>query len=344
MIFFRTDGNSDIGMGHIMRCLSIAKACKSKKIEVAFITATKECVKVIEDQGIKDYILETNYKEMESEIQPLQALLADKNKKDTVILIDSYQMTNKYVEELKQLGHVVCLDDLGNTYPADMLINYNMYAESLDYDYKDNQKPKLILGPKYAPLRDEFLNKEAYEVREEAKKVMLTTGGSDPKNATAGLLNAFLRNGLLNRKGIEYHVIIGPLNPFSDALKKEFGKNPQVVLHEKVTNMSEIMEDCDVLVTTTGSTVYEACAIGIPMIAFYYADNQQQIAEYLDKNTDVFNCGNYSQMAQMVCFNACDALVRCVMGKDTRRELNEQERNIVDGKGAMRITEELMSF
>ena len=39
MFYIRADGNSQIGAGHIMRCLSIAEALKDKGKVTIFLTA-----------------------------------------------------------------------------------------------------------------------------------------------------------------------------------------------------------------------------------------------------------------------------------------------------------------
>ncbi len=39
-------------------------------------------------------------------------------------------------------------------------------------------------------------------------------------------------------------------------------------IHEHVTCMKEIMKQCDVVLSATGSTIYEVSALGVPLIAF----------------------------------------------------------------------------
>ena len=43
MIAIRTDANEKIAMGHLMRCLSIAKQLKEKGQEVIFFISEKSC-------------------------------------------------------------------------------------------------------------------------------------------------------------------------------------------------------------------------------------------------------------------------------------------------------------
>ena len=53
MYIIRADGNTAIGMGHVMRCLSIADAMRDRNIEPVFMTADNDCVAMIEDRGFE---------------------------------------------------------------------------------------------------------------------------------------------------------------------------------------------------------------------------------------------------------------------------------------------------
>ena len=58
------DGNEKIGMGHVMRCLTIAEALRKQGEEVLFLSADDKPVKIIEDQGFAVKILFTYYDEL----------------------------------------------------------------------------------------------------------------------------------------------------------------------------------------------------------------------------------------------------------------------------------------
>lgn len=47
MIAIRVDGNGDIGIGHIMRCMSIAGALVENGVEVLFITCDNLAEEII---------------------------------------------------------------------------------------------------------------------------------------------------------------------------------------------------------------------------------------------------------------------------------------------------------
>lgn len=338
MYIFRTDGNSVIGMGHVMRCLAIAAAMREKPL---FVTACEDCLKLIEERGYRFILLPTDYRKMEEELPFLKNIVADSGASEiekAVFLVDSYQVTEKYFWALKGLGVVACLEDMGKSYPVDLLINYNLYGPETVYA----EGLHTLLGVRYVPLRKEFIGNCDYKVREKVKNVLITTGGGDPLFSAAGFLEAFLETEEKNGDGdIIFHVISGPMNRYSGELKAGYGAHPYVRIYENVTDIKEIMCRCDVALTAAGSTVYEISSLGIPMICFYFAENQRRGAEYLAKKTDIVNAGNYEEDATNTINRACLALRRCISEYEYREKLWKQERRLVDGQGAIRIAEEL---
>ena len=60
MIYMRADANPNIGMGHIMRCLSIADAFRSLEINPIFILADDRAAELVQNRSYKTIILTTN--------------------------------------------------------------------------------------------------------------------------------------------------------------------------------------------------------------------------------------------------------------------------------------------
>lgn len=338
MYIIRADGNAAVGMGHVMRCLSIADAMKEAGIEPLFMTACADCISMIKNRGYQTYLLHTDYQNMEAELPIIQGYLQGQEKSH-VILVDSYQVTWQYYLGLKELAKVACLEDMGQSYPVDLLINYNIYAPALLYDNKIVQEA--LLGTKYQPLRKEFQKDAAVEIKRKITNVMITTGGNDPYFAAQSITDAFLADKKLQAAGLVYHIISGPFNIHAQDLHRLYDEEPCVVIQEHVTCMKDIMEQCDVVISAAGSTIYEVCALGIPLIAFYYAENQRQGAEALAQRTHVINCGNYAQKPHETVQAAQEALLRCVEEDKYRYCLQQEERRLVDGAGAARIAQAL---
>lgn len=348
MFIIRADGNSVIGMGHVMRCLSIADALKQQGAQPIFVTACEECIPMIEQRGFQARLLTTDYKDMISEMPQLVEILAEDSEeiKKHVILVDSYQVSEAYYRELGKLGFTACLEDMGHPYPVDLLVNYNIYGENLASKYEADSKnmpKKTLLGVSYMPLRQEFLKDIDYSLNEKVTNVMITTGGSDPFFAAKAFTNSFLADKTLQGENIQYHIISGPFNSHAEELRMVYEDAANVVIHENVKSMKEIMRQCDVVLTATGSTIYEVSALGVPMLVFYFAENQRQGAEEIERKTSVINCGDFSKEPEEVVARAVKTLQRCALDKSYRELLNQEEKKLVDGKGASRIAETILA-
>lgn len=77
------------------------------------------------------------------------------------------------------------------------------------------------------------------------------------------------------------------------------------------------------------------------MIVFYFAENQKQGAEELEKLTDIVNAGNIAKEPEQVTEGVRKALRRCIQDKKYRECLHRQEKNLIDAKGARRIAEQI---
>ena len=128
MMIIRVDGNSEIGIGHIMRCLTIVEQLKHPE-QVQFICAQNEAANVIREYGYQVIVLHSNYQDLEEELPLWETNIGKNSQFIKNILVDSYYVTNSYLLQLKQYGKVFLMDDFSNTsYAIDTIIIYNAYA------------------------------------------------------------------------------------------------------------------------------------------------------------------------------------------------------------------------
>ncbi len=99
-IVFRTNGGENIGLGHIYRCLSLAKAIKNENkrtkkddIEITFIS-NKESIELIQ---------KNNYKFINSDKFNKEDIQTIKNQNPDIIIFDSYLADDEYLKQLKKL-------------------------------------------------------------------------------------------------------------------------------------------------------------------------------------------------------------------------------------------------
>ena len=364
MVVIRADANSKIGMGHVMRCLSVADALVKRGEEVLFVTADDTPVPLLTKKGIPYRVLHTDYADMEAELPKLWNALSELPQgsgaallqRNTSILVDSYYVTEKYLAALKKRITTIYMDDIyAFSYPVDMLINYNIYGEEMGYE-KDAAfaDTKLLLGTEYVPLREEFsagagyvqsrkvLSLGAANVTPAADGgILITTGGSDSFNLAGQLLMEAMKYDALKEK--EYHVVSGSLNPHIGELQALAEKHENIHIHCNVTNMAELMAESEVALSAGGSTLYELCAMGVPVIAFSFAENQERLVQTFVKRGIAQYGGNYRTDGNKMIQNTIAGLETLLENENLRAEYRKKARTLVDGKGAVRIAEAILS-
>lgn len=397
MVVIRADANSKIGMGHVMRCLSVADALLKRGEEVLFVTADDTPVPLLTKKGIPYRVLHTDYADMEAELPELLAVLwelalravspeaalpqmpsqrAESSEealpqRNAAILVDSYYVTEKYLAALKKRITTIYMDDIyAFSYPVDMLINYNIYGEEMGYE-KDAAfaDTKLLLGTEYVPLREEFsagagyvqsrkkLSPGAENVMPETERllqtagqgrmaadggILITTGGSDSFNLAGQLLMEAMKYDALKEK--EYHVVSGSLNPHIGEQQALAQKHENIHIHCNVTNMAELMAESEVALSAGGSTLYELCAMGVPVIAFSFAENQERLVQTFVKRGIAQYGGNYRTDGNKMIQNTIAGLETLLEDENLRTEYREKARTLVDGKGADRIAEAIQAL
>lgn len=342
MILFRADGNSAVGSGHVMRCLSIADAAKQLGEKCIFVTAADDFEAHITSRGHEVQVLGTDYTDMEAEDMP--AIL--ETYKPSVLFVDSYFVTDKYLSSLQEYckEHEIMLayldDVLAFPYPCDILINYNIYGKEEDYInlYEGLQIPRLLLGTTYAPLRIEFQDRTTRVARREADSVLVSTGGADAEHLGVELLKRAMQY------PYTFHFIVGAMNPDKDKIRELAAAADNIVLHEGVTSMAPLMKACDVAISAAGSTLYELCATQTPTITYILADNQIPGAEAFSAKEVMRNCGDVRILGREKLAEKLLEEAEALMNNyEDRVQISQNMQIIVDGNGAGRMIKEVFS-
>lgn len=341
-VYFRVDGNDLIASGHVMRCLAIAKQIRNLEAQVQFIVADDKSVTLIEQMGFSYDILDSFWNNLDQETEKMIAYIKRNSVK--VLFIDSYYVSNGYLEKLSQYTKVIYLDDLNRfVYPVHTIINYGMWFKS-DYCVQAYRKKGLntefMLGAKYVPLREEFETGHV-SINKNVNRVLITTGGTDQLHVARKLLEVVMDNRSLC--DLEYHVISGCFNKDKKVLYKMSCDNSQIHIHESVRNMAWWMQQSDVAVSASGTTLYEFAACGTPTVCLEVAENQQG-ADKWEKNKYMYYAGNAATDID-TCIDKCvDCLIKYKNSYELRYEYSERMKQLVDGKGAGRIAQYLLGL
>lgn len=339
-IGIRVDGGVKIGMGHVMRTLSLAAEIISQNGRVIFYTRLEEIADFIRCRNFEARVLQNPKESYEEEVPELsQMVLEDQI---NLLLIDSYELTEGFILEMNKIVETANFDDTGELiFPTKYLINYNCYAQTLGIEERSLEGTALLLGADYVPVRKEFIGLN-YQMRSQMKNILITAGGSDSFNISEQIYNALMAepgNGLAS---CFFHIVCGKMNPNIERLKGLESKNQNLKIYVDVKNMAEIMENCDLAISAGGSTVYELCAVGLPAITFYYVENQRRISETFEKTAGMLNAGNYQDSPEKMLENLVKEACLLKQDYDKRKKLSEKMLSVVDGKGAYRLASALL--
>lgn len=343
-ILFRVDGNTVIGAGHIMRCLSIGMAARAAGAECGYLIADHSFEALIKKEGFWVYVLESDYSRMDDELVDLISIITDYD--PDITLIDSYYVTAKYINTIREKTYVAYIDDtISFAYPVNILINYNIYAEDLKYSdlyIKAGIKtPQLILGKAFVPLRQEFQNLSEISVKQNVENILFSAGGADPEHMILAFVNTIIDSNIIDH--YNFHLILGNFEPDLDEIVELSKKYSNIYPHKNVTCMAQLMRQCDIAVSAAGSTLYELCACGIPTITYSLEDNQIPGAQTFSKKNMMINIGDI-RLNNMFMNDLLMSLSELCIDYGRRQKMHLSVLNAVDGHGAKRIANELLKF
>ena len=336
-IIFKVEGGTSIGLGHIVRCCSLARKFRSIGCKVFFLSKFIESVDWLKGEEFEVIVLDDRLLFVE-EIEKISKVVQEY--KCELLIIDSYEVTNEYLEKIRRVTKKLAyIDDLNNmVYSVDILINGNINAQNLKYK-KNSTDELMLLGPKFNLIREEFREVPERGIRREVEAIMITTGGTDPYDINGKIVNIISKSKELSK--VKINIIVGKAFYNISSLRGLAKTNKNIILHENVEQMSEIMLTSDIAISSGGSTLYELCACGTPTLSFIMAENQISIVEMMDKSGYVESLGWYDTVTSDILLQRLNNLCH---DYSKRVLLSKKMQTLVDGKGTERVVECVMQL
>jgi UDP-2,4-diacetamido-2,4,6-trideoxy-beta-L-altropyranose hydrolase len=342
-LYIRTDADSKMGIGHIMRCVALAQAWRDQGGEVTFISSCESgpLKERIQNEGFKLIALEHICPDSSDLKNTLDILKSESAGQRHWLVLDGYHFTLEYQNAICDAGvFLLVADDMNHLpfYHADILLNQNIHAPDLDYHC--DESTTILLGTRYVLLRKEFSKYKDFKhkIPELAKNILVTLGGADPDNVTLKVIKALK---LLNKPDIAVRIVIGPTNPHQELLRKTIASvHFEAELLVNPTNMPELMEWADLAISAGGSTCWELAFMGVPIMALILADNQKAVAEGITKEGVAVNLGLYKIFDQKIASEEINGLIQ---SKDRRLNMIQKGQTLISGSGRDRLCERLLA-
>jgi UDP-2,4-diacetamido-2,4,6-trideoxy-beta-L-altropyranose hydrolase len=196
-------------------------------------------------------------------------------------VVDHYALDARWESSMRNVvKKIMVIDDLADRlHDCDVLLDQNFYTDmSCRYDGKVPPHCQLLLGPRYALLRDEFrqLHEQVMPRSGRVKRVLVFFGGVDFDNYTERAIEVLASIGDQN-----WHVdvVIGAHHPHREEVEAICSEQ-RFVCHVQTSRMAELMALADVAIGAGGTATWERCCLGLPTLTLCVADNQgKQIAD-----------------------------------------------------------------
>ncbi len=276
-VVFRADGNSEIGLGHIIRSLALAEMLKEEFECVFAIQEPSEALyKQIESICTKVIILPLCEAVDTDFMYELDKYLAG----NEIVVLDGYKFITTYQRRIKEKKcALVCIDDIhAYRFVADVVINHSGGLK--EDDYFTSTYTECYLGPKYILVRPIFL-KRAKRKRAESSiaKLFINMGGADPNNDLITVLDALIFESFFE----ELHIITGDAYRFENELKEVAVKDKRITHYQGLSaeEIANVMQECGTAVCPPSTVAFEYANIGGLLFLFQIAENQKDIKRYL---------------------------------------------------------------
>lgn len=265
-IYIRTDGNNSIGLGHLIRCISLAYILENE-FEISFLCRSipEKLISEIKKNGWNLILLNSE--------NELSNFLTGKE----ILILDGYNFDSEHQSYLKKkVLKLVCIDDLHNQrYHADIIINHAPGVSESDYLASENTT--FFLGPNYALLRPEFFSASKKKVfdKDKIEKLLVCFGGGDPKNFSGKILQSLPSN------PYEVVIIVGSSFESHKELDRIISDRNDLRIEKKsavsALEMVDQMKKADVGIFPASGILLESVFLGLPAVSGICSENQRDM-------------------------------------------------------------------
>ncbi|MCB9283035.1 MAG: UDP-2,4-diacetamido-2,4,6-trideoxy-beta-L-altropyranose hydrolase [Lewinellaceae bacterium] len=301
-VIFRADGNSTIGLGHVIRSLALAEMLSSE-FECHFVIRNPLPSLREQIQSVCQTIRELP--EADDDIAEAHFWANEVLSGEEIVVLDGYHFQTEYQEIIKGRGNkLVCIDDIPSYhFIADAIINH---AGGLNpADYSAEHYTRFYLGPEYALLRAPFRKAAQHQTysNKKDKYLLICLGGADPGNNTVEILQKCEQITHIKK----CLVVVGAAYRHIDALK-QFAKKSSLDL-EITQGLSgedfrNLMMRSNMAITAPSTIAYEYLCVGGTLFLIKTADNQEQLFKFLTEEGLAFPFDDFQRISEEEEINA----------------------------------------
>lgn len=342
-VFFRVDANENIGTGHLVRCRLLARELRTRGVHSTFLSAETHSswLRALETEGFRLKKLSTREATNPDAVLATSSKVEDSN---TLLVIDTglpsfYKVD--FQQHVRRNGLKLMMITFRHDchFAADIVHNQNLLA--LDHEYSVEPYTKLLLGPRYAILADDFrrLAGKREAVSEQVRTLLISFGGTDRTNQSRKVATALAA---MKEPPQRIIVVVGSLYADVDELEELLSQesNLNTELHINTMDMPNLMAQSDVAITSGGLTVWELACLGVPNVIISTSEPERATGLLLNQKQICYYLGHHNQVSEKQISNAIAMLAD---NQQQRRKMSWAGKQLVDGQGAQRVINHMIA-
>jgi UDP-2,4-diacetamido-2,4,6-trideoxy-beta-L-altropyranose hydrolase len=331
LALFRVDASPATGIGHVMRCLTLADALGAAGWRCRFAST-------VETIALLPALASPPVTPLgPAETADTAALARAVPEGADVLVVDHYGLDARYERAARPLAkRIVVIDDLADRpHDCDLLVDQSLGRAEDDYRFLVPGSCRLLVGPQFALLRRQFAlqRTSATARRSEPRppaRLLISLGGTDSLDVTDWALDALAASGVR----MTTDVVLGSGAPHLERLRARVASLGGAVLHVGADEMATLMLEADLAIGAAGTSSWERCCLGLPTLLVVTADNQRQIAQALAVAGAAVYVGQMPGTDRAL---MASALARLASDPAALCRMSAAAGAICDGQGASRV-------
>lgn len=314
-LWIRADASAETGIGHVMRTMAIAEeavrkgwhiryVCRADPAVTAIFSGTQFALEVVTDEA-----------------------WVEKTHPGDAAVLDGYELPGQLERELHNRGvRVGRVEDRGiGSFDVDVLLDQN------DVDgagYELPARATLLLGPRHALIRSSIRRRRT-ETGLRGDHLLLTFGGTDPLDLASSVIDLLVGHRLFATA----ELLLSAVGPYPDRALPEW-----LTVTRDPTDVGAVLAGASAAISAAGSTTWELLYLGIPTGLVQVAPNQRRVLGTIAAEDAAEIIGTADELAERLA-----AVMLRLADPGRGAELRANARQLVDGGGAVRFVDALLS-
>lgn len=263
-LLIRCNAGSSHGLGHLMRCLSLAAAARETGVgrPVFVLQAPDSIVRRVQSAGFEVIVVPQGRGAWEF----LEDLVGRSGTACWLVIDDKYASVDDVARFVGRVG-LICYDDQPlREFPADVIINSQPWTKARDYAARPGRL--VLAGAAYNSIDSAYFDAARLTDRE---GVLITMGGEDPRNDIAWVCEHL--GDLLRDFALE--IVIGPSHPQPQVARVAAERwLPGAMISVAPPSLVESAKRAFLAISAGGTSCYELLAAGVAVVALAVEDHQ----------------------------------------------------------------------